>query len=346
MEQMMNAGVPGESNSTTRQVLVLGANGRLGRVIASAFADAGWNVLAQVRRPAEEAQDRRIRFITVAVKDVAKMVKAAQGSTVVVHAINPLYTQWETTVMPLAEAAMDIAQGLGATLMFPGNVYNFGSTMPAVLRETGAQIPSTRKGEIRRAVELAMLSRANQGLRSIVIRAGDFFGGPGRGNWFDQAIVTKLHKGVFTYPGPTDLSHAWAYLPDLAKTFVKVAEVRDQFAAFETLHFPGHTVDGAELMAAVQMAAKELNLPGAADKPLKLSRLPWGIIGLVGLLMPLWRELWRMRYLWHEAHHLSGKKLRAAIGEIPHTPLDEALRAALLAMRPAESGSSARAATV
>jgi nucleoside-diphosphate-sugar epimerase len=314
-------------------------------MIATAFADAGWRVLAQVRRPAVEQGDRRIQFITVAVTDVERMVKAARGSSVVVHAINPLYTQWETTVLPLAEAAMDIAHGLDATLMFPGNVYNFGSTMPAVLRETGAQIPSTRKGEIRRAVELKMLARANQGLRSIVIRAGDFFGGPGRGNWFDQAIVAKLHKGVFTYPGPTDLSHAWAYLPDLAKTFVKVAEVRGQFAAFEALHFPGHTVDGAELMAAVEVAATELNLPGAAARPLKLSRLPWGIIGIVGLVMPLWRELWRMRYLWHEEHHLSGKKLRAAIGEIPHTPLDEALRATLHAMQPAESGPSRRAAT-
>lgn len=336
----MNAAM---KNANSRQVLVLGANGRLGRVIASAFADAGWRVLAQVRRPAQDFRDARIEFVTTAVNDVANMVKAAQGSTVVVHAINPLYTKWESTVLPLAEAAMAIAQELNATLMFPGNVYNFGSTMPRVLSETSPQIPSTRKGEIRRTVELAMLARANRGLRSIVIRAGDFFGGPGSGNWFDQAVVKKLDKGVVTYPGPLDLPHAWAYLPDLAKTFVKVAEAHAQFAAFETLHFPGHTLRGEELVAAIGHAVADSN-GGKLHKPLKVSRLPWGVIRIVGLFVPLWRELARMRYLWYEEHRLSGRKLRDAIGEIPHTPLDVALRAALGAVKRPETPPSPRAA--
>ena len=76
--------------SPARQVLVLGANGRLGRAVATAFADAGWQVVAQVRRPGIDHCNSRIRFIAVDVHDVAAMVQAAEGSNVVVHAINPL----------------------------------------------------------------------------------------------------------------------------------------------------------------------------------------------------------------------------------------------------------------
>ena len=329
--------------SPARQVLVLGANGRLGRAVATAFADAGWQVVAQARRPGIDHCNSRIRFIAVDVHDVAAMVQAAEGSNVVVHAINPLYSQWESMVLPLATAAMDIAQGLKATLMFPGNVYNFGSKMPRVLNETSQQIPSTRKGAIRREAELAMLARASQGLRSIVIRAGDFFGGPASGNWLDQAIVKKLDKGVVTYPGPLDLPHAWAYLPDLAQTFLRVAAVREQFAPFETLHFPGHTLRGEELVAAIGRVVAEAN-NGLLRKPLKVSRLPWGIVRLVGIFVPQWRDLARMRYLWLDAHQLSGNKLRAAIGEIPHTPLDEALRTSLANIKPRERRPSAHGA--
>ena len=52
------------------------------------------------------------------------------GATVVVHALNPVYTRWRQELMPMARQGMDLAQRLGATFMLPGNVYNFGSTMP------------------------------------------------------------------------------------------------------------------------------------------------------------------------------------------------------------------------
>jgi hypothetical protein len=70
------------------------------------------------------------------------------------------------------------------------------------------------------------------GVKSIVIRAGDFFGS-GSGTWFDQAISKDLRKGVVTYPGPPDVPTAWAYLPDLARTFVAVAARRAQLGSFE-----------------------------------------------------------------------------------------------------------------
>ena len=36
-----------------KTVLILGANGRLGHTVLDAFAAAGWDVLAQARRPIE-----------------------------------------------------------------------------------------------------------------------------------------------------------------------------------------------------------------------------------------------------------------------------------------------------
>jgi hypothetical protein len=58
----------------------------------------------------------------------------------------------------------------------------------------------------------------------------------------------------------------------------------------------------------------------------------WGLIRTIGLVYPLWRELARMSYLWRVPHGLDGAALRAAVGELPATPLPVALREALIAL--------------
>lgn len=168
-------------------VLILGARGRFGLAAARAFADAGWKVLGQMRPgaqvPAEAMSDSRIHWLTTDLHDTASLALAAAGAAVVVHALNPAYTHnaWKAQVLRMAEAATEVARTLGATLMVPGNVYNFGTDMPPVLREDTPQVARTIKGQIRIGME-AQLERS--GVRTVVIRAGDFFGA-GKGTWFD-----------------------------------------------------------------------------------------------------------------------------------------------------------------
>ena len=88
--------------------------------------------------------------------------------------------------------------------------------MPATLAADTPERPDTRKGRIRVAIEAEMRERAPRGLRSAVLRAGDFFGGAGSGSWFDLVIAKSAAAGKLVYPGPLDVPHAWAFLPDLA----------------------------------------------------------------------------------------------------------------------------------
>jgi nucleoside-diphosphate-sugar epimerase len=208
--------------------------------------------------------------------------------------------------------------------MFPGNVYNFGAGMPEALSESTPQAPTARKGRIRVEVEQAMREAAQAGLRVAIVRAGDFFGGPGRGSWFDLVVVKSLAAGRVVYPGRTDRVHAWAYLPDLARAFVAVAEQRARLAPFEVLHFPGHAVTGNQFVAAIAASARRLKIL-SPDAQVKVGDLPWPIMRLGGLLVPMWRELAELRYLWDVPHRLSGERLAALIGGLPATPLDRAM---------------------
>lgn len=308
--------------------LILGANGRFGLAAAQAFDAAGWQVVAPLRRDAVPGMPAGVRVLRLPIEQTDALAREARGARVVVHAVNPVYTRWHTELLPTARAGMDVAQRLGARFMLPGSVYNFGSTMPARLTEQTPQRADTRKGEQRIALEAELERRCEAGLlAATVIRAGDFYGA-GSGNWFDQAIVKSMRSGKLVYPGPTDLPHAWAYLPDLARTFVAVAgRAPSECGRFERFHFAGHTLTGAELLAGIERAAAALGVVPA--KPWSHGTLPWGVIRIGGLLMPMWRELAKMSYLWRVPHALDGSALERAVGPLPGTPVGEALREAL-----------------
>ncbi|MBK9573311.1 MAG: sugar nucleotide-binding protein [Rhodoferax sp.] len=308
-------------------VLILGARGRFGLAAARAFADAGWRVLGQMRPGAQAGADERIGVgWPPTCTDTQARATAKRGAAVVVHALNPAYTNaaWRGQVAPMMEAAIAVTRALDATLMVPGNVYNFGAAMPAVLREDTPQLAQTVKGRIRIEME-AQLQRS--GVRSVVIRAGGFFGS-GRGTWFDTAIVKRIQSGVFTHPGARGVGTAWAYLPDLARAFVAVAQQRAQLSAFEVLHFAGYQLSAQQWLDALDPLARVQGWV-APQAHVKLTRLPWPVIRLGALLMPTWAALTEMRYLWDTPHALANDKLTALIGAEPHTPLPVAAQQAL-----------------
>ncbi|MDO9166105.1 MAG: sugar nucleotide-binding protein [Rhodoferax sp.] len=307
-------------------VLILGARGRFGLAAGRAFADAGWRVLGQIRPGAAVPADTRIEWLGIDLNDTQALRAAAHGTAVVVHALSPAYTHqaWRAQVAPMMAAAIAVTRSLDATLMVPGNVYNFGAAMPPVLREDTPQVAQTVKGQIRIAME-AQLQHA--GVRGVVIRAGDFFGS-GRGTWFDSVIVRNIHKGVFTYPARGDVATAWAYLPDLARTFVAVACKRAQLRPFELFHFAGYSITAQQWLDALEPVAQGQGWikPGAH---VKRRSLPWPLLRLGAWFIPTWAALVEMRYLWRTPHALANDKLTTLIGPEPHTPLALAAQAAL-----------------
>lgn len=298
-------------------VLILGAAGRIGRSLALAFARAGWRTLAAARKPLPE-ELAGVEALRLDALQVDELVAAAAGASVVVNALNAPYHRWDELALPLARAAQAVALRLGALLMLPGNVYNFGRELPELLKPDTPEVGNTPKARLRIAMEAEMA--ALPGLDSVVIRAGDFFGGSGTGSWFDLAVTSRLQRGRVIYPGRTDLAHAWAYLPDLAQAFVAVAGRRAQLRGHHRLHFAGHTLTGAQLSDA---------LAAACRRPLRIGGLPWGLIRLASPLVPAWRAILEMRYLWERPHRLDGRALQTCVGPLPATPLAEALTAAL-----------------
>ena len=125
-----------------------------------------------------------------------------------------------------------------------------------------------------------------------------------------------VDAGKIALLGKPDTGHAWAYLPDLGRAFEKLAWPRAELGRFETFHFAGNFVTGAELAAAIRKAS---------PTPLKVTAFPWPLLRIIGLVNPLMREIFKMRYLWQNPMRLSDPRLDAILGPDFGTPFDVAI---------------------
>jgi len=318
-------------NPTGQTALVIGATGGIGGEVAHALLAGGWRVIGLARNPEDAARRAGwvgdVEWVAGDAMREADVVAAARGAKIIFHGANPPgYKNWRGLAIPMLRHSIAAARTAGARLIFPGNVYNFGPDAGAVVTETSPQIPRTRKGRIRVEMEQMLEASAKSGARALIIRAGDFFGPHQPASWFKDAMVKpgKPLKSV-TYPGVHDAGHAWAYLPDLAATIARLAAIEDSLPAFERLHFGGHWLPrGVQMAEAIARAVGNPNLP--------IRDLPWAFIYAAAPFSTFMREALEMRYLWQVPLRLDNIKLRALLGEEPHTRLDQAIRHTLAAL--------------
>ena len=299
-----------------KQVTVLGAKGRFGQEAIDAFLNAGWKVRGFARSWPEHAAPSGVETLTGSALDANAVTRACQGSHVIVNALNPPYPAWKRDLPRFTRAVIAAAKATGARVIIPGNVYNYGAGMPETLLESTPHRPTARKGRLREEMEESYTRAADEGVRTLVLRSGDFYGPASVGNWLETYLTPKLSQAKVTYPGPHDRIRAWAYLPDMTRAMAALADCDEQLADFERVNFPGHNFTGAQLIAALE---------AISGCELSVSRFPWPLLRLMSPVWPLVRETLEMRYLWDTPHRVASERFDHLLPSFAHTPLETAL---------------------
>ncbi|WFU07709.1 SDR family oxidoreductase [Rhizobium sp. CB3090] len=316
-----------EQMNTGKTALILGATGGIGGTVARGLAARGWRIRALNRNAAEAARrEPGFDWVQGDAMQASDVLKAADGAEVIVHAVNPPgYRNWGQLVLPMLDSTIAAAKAVGARIVLPGTVYNFGPDVLPDVTEDSPQHPQTRKGAIRVEMERRLKEAAEAGTSVIILRAGDFFGGYATNSWFSQGVV-KPGKPVtsVTNPGRTGIGHQWAYLPDVAETMIRLIEKGDALPAFAVYHMRGHwDGDGLQMIGAIERAV---------GHKVKAKSFPWWILPLAAPFVPLMKELREMRYLWKVPLQMKNDRLVAVLGEEPHTPIDEAVKTSLVSL--------------
>lgn len=312
-----------KSNQT---VTILGINGRIGQFAAKAFIDADWQVKGFGRE--NRAPFAGFEFVKGDAYNVADVRRAVAGVDVVVHALNLPYDKWADAkkgAVVLNRAVIEAMKGSGKTLIFAGNIYNFGAKDHRLTPDL-PQNPATEKGEIRVQMEKELVEAGRAfDFQVIILRAGDYFGPGAQGSMFDLAIARDFSKGNILQLCDGRTVHSWAYLPDVGRAFEKVAAQRQQLGAYENFHFTGHRATGGELIELIQAV-----LP----VPYQVVKMPWWALNVLAVVNPMMREVVKMRYLWREPHVLVDPKLDAILGPGFGTPFPRAVAETTIRLLP------------
>ncbi|MFN3688427.1 NAD-dependent epimerase/dehydratase family protein [Salinarimonas sp.] len=318
--------------------LVLGITGAIGGAIAFRLAARGFRIRALSRRPLDPA---RFGFpVEVAIgdaRDARAVSTAAAGASLIVHGVNPAgYRRWREEALPMLASTIEAAAAHRATILFPGNVYVFDERAPARVDEATPRRPATEKGRVRLEMETLLEEAARaRGVRTIALRAGDFFGPGVESSWLAQAILKGGREArAFTRLSPPGIGHAFAYVPDLAEAFARLVDRRETLAPFTLLHFAGHY--DTRGVAFAQAAARVLG------RDLKTKRFSWALVRLAAPFSPFLREVVEMAWLFRHPLALDNAALERLIGPEPHTPLDQALARTLGLADAAQPGTAAQ----
>ncbi len=281
----------------TQTVLILGASGSAGHHAKQAFQTAGWTVRTFNRK-------------------TDTLPDAALGCDVILNAWNPAnYHNWAGILPKITQSVIHAAQVSGALVVLPGNVYNFGVEPGPWSHET-PQTACTRKGKVRKDIE-AMYAAA--GIRTIVLRAGDFVSSDGPANVIGKLILKDFHKGRITTLGDPDAPRAHAYLPDWARAVVALMDHADALPDFADISFPGHTFSTNDLKLELERT----------HGPLQLTQFPWWSMSLAAPFWELAREFREMRYLYDHPHQLDGSLFQRLLPDFQMSDFSTVARAEL-----------------
>jgi nucleoside-diphosphate-sugar epimerase len=308
--------------------VLLGATGAIGESIAAELRKRGKSYRAVGRdRASLERTFGSDPLAEIAIwnpDDAASVRAALRGADAIVYLVGVPYNHFElhpVVMRQTLEAA--IAEGVGQMLLV-GTVYPYGRAQQTPAREDHPREPHTFKGKMRKQQEDLLLEVDAAGkIRGTVLRLPDFYGPRVKNSFLDGVFTAAAKGGTANLIAPIDRPHQFVYVPDVGPVVVDL--LRHPEAHGRWWHLAG---DGTASIEEIVALVSQL-----AGKPIKTRAVGLGMLRVIGLFQPIMRELVEMNYLLTDPFILDDSALRALLGDVKKTPLQEGLRQSLEAAR-------------
>lgn len=238
-----------------------------------------------------------------------EVFRAVDGSEIVYLTIGFEYNlrAWREKWPPLMRNVIDACTTYGSKLVFFDNVYMYDCAhIPHMTEETPVN-PCSRKGEIRKEVAGMLLEAvAVRSVTALIARSADFYGPGIRNSALYEMVVKNLKSGkAANWLGSAGHVHNFTYTPDAAVATALLGNTPDAFG--QVWHLPtDHTpLKGKEW---IEMIASQMGV-----KP-KISVLPIWMMGILGLFVPVMRELKEMAYQMEQDYFFDSSKFEKRFG--------------------------------
>lgn len=281
---------------------ILGAGGAIGIELAKALTAYTSDIRLVNRNPKKVNQTDSLFPADLSKK--SEVFKAIEGSAIIYVVVGfPYKTSvwkelWPAFIQNVIEACLEY----NSKLVFFDNVYAIGGNNVNHITENSPISPVSKKGEIRAEVNRLILEniKKNQ-LQAIIARAPDFFGGTSRQNSvimnlvYDNLVKNKKAQWFCN----AKIVHSIGFVPDLAKGTAILGNTPEAYNQIWNLPTDPQRITGEEW---IQLFAKELS------KQNKFTVLPNWLVKVIGLFVPIMKELAEMNYQYDRDYYFDSSK--------------------------------------
>ncbi len=268
---------------------ILGAGGAIGTELAKALPKYTRDIRLVSRKP-QKVNDTDQLFSADLTK-AAEVETAVAGSEIAYLTVGLPYQikVWETTWPLVMQNVVKACLKHKCKLVFFDNIYMYDGSYLNPITEDLPIKPPSKKGAVRAKVVEILEQAQEEGLQALIARAADFYG-PGikAVSVLTETVFQPLSEGKpANWLGKLKYKHSYTYTPDAGKATALLGNTPDAYC--EVWHLPTakNPPTGQEWIEQIAAAL------GVKAKSRVAGRT---MVGILGLFMPVMREIKEMMY--------------------------------------------------
>ena len=301
------------------EILILGSTGSIGYAFTENLISKNIPVTILVRnlKKAENLFNGSpiVEIIEGDVQDLSLLKQISKDKKYIFHGINYPYNEWFGNMDTATQKVIEAASQNQAMIIFPGNVYNYGN-LP-LIKEDSIENPCSKKGALRVEIEKMLRDAAQSGKCKVLnVCLPDFWGPNVLNEGIRPIFENALNGKALPYMIRTDIPHQLVFTKDAAEIMVRLMQ-RGLVQSYEKYNYGGQ----------IQPDMKSFlnRISRLANAPEKISVHSKWIFSILGLFLPMLKEVKEMLYLFEGTVILDDTKVRKIFPDFREIPLDEAI---------------------
>lgn len=283
---------------------ILGANGTIATELIPILQSSGEKIRLVSRNP---KQIDGTESIAADVLNREQAFQAVKGSDIVYLLVGLQYNikVWRSSWPVIMRNTIDACKANNAKLIFFDNVYMYGMVEGRMTESTPFN-PCSEKGKVRAEIDEMLLKEMKSGsLKAIIAKAADFYGPRATNTSVPYIMIfdrLKKGKAAQCFISAKKI-HTYTYTPDAARGLYMLAVTESAYG--QTWHLPS-ALPAITANDFISIAAKYMNVKA------KVQVLPKWLISIVGLFVPIMKEMNEMLYQNEFSYEFDSSKFEKA----------------------------------
>ncbi|WP_179281090.1 NAD-dependent epimerase/dehydratase family protein [Paenibacillus sp. XY044] len=317
------------------KAMVVGATGGTGAAITEELVKRGIPTIAfgRSRQKLEQFAARlgNPEHLELAVGDAMRpedIIAHAGGADVMFHCANVPYHQMHSKLIPLGKSVMEAAERLAVKVVAIDGIYPYGRRQSDPVTEEHPKQPHTKKGKVRLEFEQMLFDKRWKKAKVMIVRLPDYYGPTANEASYLGSTLEAIAAGKMAFfIGNMHVPREYVFLPDAAAMITEAA-------GHDTAYGQNWNIPGGGLISGREIVRVARTASGSSKPVIPLKKIG---LSLLGMGVPVMKEIVEMLYLTEEPLTLSGAKYEKWIGPVIATPFQEGITATVKALQKANA---------